>query len=162
MRNEVNRRFCFLTDFYDSAAALVRLYQLFYYSSDGAIEMYDPKNLSIFLKRIRLPTVSFQDLYKGNEVNIYSLLHKIINYGDEYTRKYFEMSKENAALFYAKHKGKPFYDFLIDYITSDFIVGMELIKENAIKEWRNFIGPTNVEKAKKKHHNNSGLFLGKG
>ena len=25
---------------------------------------------------------------------------------------------------------------------------MELIKENAIKEWRNFIGPTNVEKAK--------------
>ena len=59
------------------------------------------------------------------------------------------MSKENAELFYVKHHGKPFYNFLIDYITSGFIVGMELIKENAIKKWRNFIGPTNVEKAKK-------------
>ena len=60
------------------------------------------------------------------------------------------MSKKNASIFYAEHQGEQFYDFLIDYITSDFIVGMELVKENAIKEWRSFIGPTNVEKAKKK------------
>ena len=179
LRNEVNQRFCFLTEFYDNSAALVRHYQVFYYPSDGAIEMYDPKNLRIFLKRIKLPNVSFSDLYKGNEVNIYSRLHKVVDYGDEYTRKYFEkirsttygmikpdgymnigkiidqiynrggftigklklcrMSKDNAAIFYGEHQGKPFYDFLIEYITSDFIVGMELIKENAIKEWRNFI-----------------------
>lgn len=186
--NEVNQRYCFLTEYYDSFAALVRRYQIFYYPSDGAIEMYDPKNMRIFLKRIKLPTVSFEDLYKGNEVNIYSRLHKIVDYGDEYTRRYFDeirsstygmikpdgymnigkiidliynrggftitklklckMSKENASLFYAEHVGKPFYNFLIDYITSDFIVGMELIKKDAIKEWRAFIGPTNVDKAK--------------
>lgn len=90
LRNEVNQRFCFLTEFYDNSAALVRHYQVFYYPSDGAIEMYDPKNLRIFLKRIKLPNVSFSDLYKGNEVNIYSRLHKVVDYGDEYTRKYFE------------------------------------------------------------------------
>ena len=202
LQNEVNHRFCFITEFYDSAAALVRHYQVFYYPSDGAIEMYDPKNNRIFLKRIKLPTITFQDLYKGNEVNIFSRLHKIIDYGDEYTRKFFEkkrettygmikpdgymnigkiidliyneggftinklklckMSKENAALFYAEHQGKPFYDFLIDYITSDFIVGMELVKENAIKEWRTFIGPTNVEKAKREAPQSLRAIFGEG
>ena len=202
MLNEVNRRFCFLTEFFDSSAALVRHYQVFYYPSDGTIEIYDPKNLRIFLKRIKLPTISFKDLYKGNEVNIYSRLHKIVDYGDEFTKKYFaktrsttygmikpdgymnigkiidliynkggftigklklcRMSKENAAIFYGEHQGKPFYDFLIEYITSDFIVGMELIKENAIKEWRDFIGPTNVEKAKKEAPGSLRAIFGEG
>ena len=174
LRNEVNRRYCFLTEYYDAAAAIVRRYQIFYYPSDGAIEMYDLRNNRIFLKRIKLDTVSFKDLYKGNEVNIYSRLHKIVDYGDDYTKNYFDemrastygmikpdgymnigkiidliynrggftinklklckMSKENAAIFYGEHYGKPFYDFLIDYITSDFIVGMELIKKDAITE----------------------------
>ena len=43
--------------------------------------------------------------------------------------KLCKMSKEKAAIFYGEYKGKPFYFYLIDYITSDFIVGMELIKE---------------------------------
>ena len=202
LRNEVNKRFCFLTEFYDPSATLVRRYQVFYYPSDGAIEIYDPKNNRIFLKRIQLPTISFKDLYKGNEVNIFSRLHKIVEYGDDYTRKYFEktrsttygmikpdgymnigkiidmiynvggftigklklcrMSKENAAIFYGEHVGKPFYDFLIDYITSDFIVGMELIKEDAIKAWRSFIGPTNVDKAKAEAPNSLRAIFGNG
>ena len=37
-----------LTEFYDSTVALVLHYQEFYYPSDGAIEIYDPKNLHIF------------------------------------------------------------------------------------------------------------------
>ena len=53
IRNEVNQRFCFLTEFYDPSAALIRHYQVFYYPSDGAIEIYDPKNNRIFLKRIQ-------------------------------------------------------------------------------------------------------------
>ena len=40
------------------------------------------------------------------------------------------MSKEIAAQFYGEHKGKPFYDFLINYITEDYIVGMELVKKD--------------------------------
>ena len=60
LRNEVNRRFCFLTEFYDPSATLVRHYQVFYYPSDGAIEIYDPKNNRIFLKRIKLPTVTLK------------------------------------------------------------------------------------------------------
>jgi nucleoside diphosphate kinase len=33
-------------------------------------------------------------------------------------------------------------------MTSDFAVGMELVAPDAIKKWRNFIGPTNSLKAK--------------
>ena len=73
-----------------------------------------------------------------------------------------KMSKENAAIFYGEHQGKPFYNFLIDYITSDFIVGMELIKENAIKEWRTFIGSTKVEKAKKEGPGSLHALFGEG
>lgn len=94
-------------------------------------------------------------------MNIGKIIDQIYNRGG-FTigkLKLCRMSKDNAAIFYGEHQGKPFYDFLIEYITSDFIVGMELIKENAIQEWRNFIGPTNVEKAKKKHLNHSEPFL---
>ena len=52
------------------------------------------------------------------------------------------MSKENTAFFWAEHQGKLFSDFLIDYITSDIIVEMELIKKMQLS----FIRLINVEK----------------
>ena len=45
LRNEVNQRFCFLTEFYDPSAALVRHYQVFYYPSDGAIAKISTKEM---------------------------------------------------------------------------------------------------------------------
>ena len=39
---------------------------------------------------------------------------------------------------------------------------MELIKENAIKEWRSFIGPTKVDKAKKEAPNSLRALFGNG
>ena len=195
-----HQRYCFITEYFDAFASLVRQYQLFYYPEDGSIEMYDIKNRKIFLKRNVNPEVSLKDLYKGSDINIYSRKHKLIDYGDDYTRKYFEeirsntygmikpdgylhmgkiidmvynvggftitklklckMSKEIAAQFYGEHKGKPFYDFLLNYITEDFIVGMELVKKDAIAEWRKFIGPTNVEKAKQEAPNSVRAIFG--
>jgi nucleoside-diphosphate kinase len=60
---------------------------------------------------------------------------------------------EDAAEFYSEHKGKSFYDTLINFMTSDLIVGMELVKKDAIKSWRSFIGPTNSLNAKKEAPN---------
>ena len=73
-----------------------------------------------------------------------------------------KMSLENVAEFYGEHKGKSFYDFLVNYITSDFIVGMELVKKDAIQAWRNFIGPTNVAKAKAEAPNSLRGIFGNG
>ena len=45
--------------------------------------------------------------------------------------------------FYAEHKGKGFYETLVNFMSSDFIVALELIAEDGIKKWRELIGPTN-------------------
>ena len=196
------QRFCFITEYFDNLASLCKTFQLFYYPSDGSIEIYDIKNRKIFLKRFIYPEIQMKDLYKGSDINIFSRKHKLIEYGDEYTKEYFEkvrsntygmikpdgylnigkiidmiynvggftitklklcrMSLDDAAEFYAEHKGKPFYDFLINYITSDYIVGMELIKRDAIKAWRDFIGPTNVDKAKAEAPNSIRAIFGNG
>ena len=39
---------------------------------------------------------------------------------------------------------------------------MELVKKNAIKEWRNFIGPANVAKAKQEAPNSIRAIFGNG
>lgn len=59
------------------------------------------------------------------------------------------VSKQTASEFYAEHVGKPFYDTLVQYITSGPIVAMELVGQGAIGKWRQLIGPTNLEVAKR-------------
>ena len=58
------------------------------------------------------------------------------------------MTPDDAAEFYAEHKGKPFYETLINFMTSDYAVGMELVSPDAVNKWRKLIGPTNSLKAK--------------
>lgn len=49
--------------------------------------------------------------------------------------------------FYAVHKGKPFYEGLINFMTSGPIVVAILEKENAVEEYRKLIGNTDPSKA---------------
>lgn len=63
-------------------------------------------------------------------------------------KKTFTFTPELAAEFYSEHKGKDFFDGLIAFMTSGPSVGLVLEKANAIKGWREFIGPTKVEAAK--------------
>jgi nucleoside diphosphate kinase len=59
-----------------------------------------------------------------------------------------KFSQATASVFYGEHKGKPFFPNLQQFITSDVVVGMELVAENAIDKWRSLIGPTNTLAAK--------------
>jgi nucleoside-diphosphate kinase len=61
--------------------------------------------------------------------------------------KLTRLTSEQAGAFYAVHKGKPFYDSLVDFMSSGPIVAMVLEKENAVEDFRNFIGATNPENA---------------
>lgn len=63
--------------------------------------------------------------------------------------KMLTLTKREAELFYSEHKGKVFFDKLIDFMTSAPIVVMELEKENAVEDFRKLIGNTNPEKAEK-------------
>ena len=58
------------------------------------------------------------------------------------------ISPQAAAEFYAEHRGKPFYDALMQYVTSGPLVAMEVIGKGAIQKWRQIIGPTDLQVAK--------------
>lgn len=61
--------------------------------------------------------------------------------------KFTKLSKEQAAAFYAVHKGKPFFETLIEFMTSGPIVAAILEKDNAVDDYRTLIGATNPENA---------------
>ena len=53
------------------------------------------------------------------------------------------LSKERAAKFYDIHKERPFYNELVDYMSSGPIIAAILKKENAVADFRTLIGATN-------------------
>lgn len=63
--------------------------------------------------------------------------------------KMLTMSTNQAKEFYGIHSDKPFFGELVEFMTSGPIVAVALEKENAVEEFRNFIGATNPEKAEK-------------
>lgn len=58
-----------------------------------------------------------------------------------------QITKDFAAMHYAEHIGKPFYDGLVEFITSSPLCAMVLEGDNAIKSVRNINGATNPEEA---------------
>ena len=82
-------------------------------------------------------------------LNMGQIISQIYQAGFKINR--MKMSKfdfESAGTFYGEHKGKHFYKGLLDFMTSDVVIGMELIAEGAIKAWRDLLGPTNTLRAK--------------
>ena len=61
--------------------------------------------------------------------------------------KMTRLTKATAGGFYAVHKERPFYDKLCTFMSSGPCVPMILEKENAIKDFRKFIGATNPDEA---------------
>ena len=61
--------------------------------------------------------------------------------------KVTRLSKEQAGAFYEVHKGKPFYESLVDFMSSGPIVAAMLEKENAVEDFRKLIGATNPANA---------------
>jgi len=57
--------------------------------------------------------------------------------------KMMHLSRELAGKHYAEHEGKPFYNELVDFITSGPLVAMVVAGENAIKAVRAMMGATN-------------------
>ena len=56
--------------------------------------------------------------------------------------KMFKFTREQAEEFYKVHKGKPFFESLINFITSGPVVAMVIEGDSAISVARLMIGPT--------------------
>lgn len=61
--------------------------------------------------------------------------------------KYTRLSSEKAGEFYEIHKERPFYQELVDFMSSGPIVAAVLEKDNAVEEFRTLIGATNPAEA---------------
>ncbi|XP_022088200.1 nucleoside diphosphate kinase 7-like [Acanthaster planci] len=89
-------RFAFIAEWYDENAAIIRSYQLLFYTSDNTVEMYDIKNRRIFLKRSKVDNVRFEDLYIGGTINVHSRQLNLVEYADEFTKKQLSSKKEKT------------------------------------------------------------------
>lgn len=63
--------------------------------------------------------------------------------------KMLQLSEREAAGFYAEHKGRPFFNDLVSFMTSGPIVVQVLEGENAIAKNRELMGATDPKKADK-------------
>lgn len=57
--------------------------------------------------------------------------------------KMLQLSREQAAIHYAEHQGKVFFEELVEFITSGPLIAMVVRGENAIKLSRVMMGSTN-------------------
>ena len=62
--------------------------------------------------------------------------------------KMSRFSDKTAGQFYGEHKDKPFFGALKSHMTSDVCIGMELVCQDAVAQWRKTIGPTSSDTAK--------------
>lgn len=62
-------------------------------------------------------------------------------------KKDHHLTKEEAQDFYIEHKNRPFYQSLVDYMTSGPVVLMILERDNAIAKNRELMGATDPKKA---------------
>lgn len=61
--------------------------------------------------------------------------------------KYMKLTVEQAQQFYFIHRERPFYNELVQFMSSGPIVAAVLKKDNAIEAYRTFIGSTNPKDA---------------
>ena len=81
--------------------------------------------------------------------NITGSINKIIEDNDLaiIAQKRIKLSQEKAEGFYAVHKEKPFFNDLIEYMTSGPVIVQVLEGKNAIENYRKIMGATNPENA---------------
>lgn len=94
-------------------------------------------------------------------LNIGKIIDQIYQAGYVISKlKLIKMKPEEAREFYVEHKGKEFYQRLVEFMSSDYIVPMEIIGADIIQSFRNFIGPTDVMKAKQESPNSIRALYG--
>ncbi|MFZ4800141.1 MAG: nucleoside-diphosphate kinase [Bacteroidia bacterium] len=76
------------------------------------------------------------------------ILNKIIENGFKIKAlRLTSLSKEKAEAFYAVHNERPFFNSLVEFMSSGPIVAAILEKENAVENFRKLIGATNPSEA---------------
>jgi nucleoside-diphosphate kinase len=90
-------------------------------------------------------------LVKGDGVRrrlVGEIIRRIEDKGlDIHALQLMDVSRELAEEHYAEHREKPFFEELVDFITSTPVVAMRVRGEGAIKAMRTLMGATNPAEA---------------
>ncbi|KAK6490400.1 thioredoxin domain-containing protein 3-like protein isoform X1 [Huso huso] len=104
------------------------------------------KDLEFFFPVEQTLAVIKPDAYKEHKDDILSYIKEA---GFSISQmKETVLTKEMAEGFYKDHRGKPFFDQLVQYMCQGPSMMIILSKENAVQEWRDMMGPTDPELAK--------------
>ncbi|KAK2188196.1 hypothetical protein NP493_140g00039 [Ridgeia piscesae] len=63
-------------------------------------------------------------------------------------QKEVRLSPEQAAEFYKEHEGQPYYQDLVDRMSSGPLLALALARDDAVQGWRDLLGPKEVKIAK--------------
>jgi nucleoside-diphosphate kinase len=91
------------------------------------------------------------------------IIQAVIDAGFEIVNlKMLRLTRPQAEGLYAEHRGKAFYNELVAFMTSDVVIGLELVAEEAVTQWRRFIGPTNSDTARAESPQSIRALFGEG
>jgi len=114
-------------------------------SRGNILILHAKNNLKTMKGNITLTMIKPEAVRNGHIGNI---LARITEGGFEIiAMKYLKMTREQAAMFYEVHRERPFYNDLVNFMSSGPIVAAILKKENAIDAYRAYIGSTNPKEA---------------
>lgn len=71
------------------------------------------------------------------------------------------LTPQDAEKFYADHKGKPYFKEMVSHLSSDLVVGLELIADNCVSKWKSLLGSPN-DASKETPHSIRAKFGAKG
>ncbi|KAH0625012.1 hypothetical protein JD844_033017 [Phrynosoma platyrhinos] len=142
-----DERFAFIAEWYDSNAALFRRYELLYYPKDGSVEM--GRDLMIYILMLFsillfffLRTLAL--LKPDTALKLGEVIDIMINSGFTITKaKMMQLTRAEAIDFHVDHQAKPYYNELLEFITSGPVVALEILGDEAISRWKNLLGPAN-------------------
>ncbi|MEI7595817.1 MAG: nucleoside-diphosphate kinase [Bacteroidota bacterium] len=93
-------------------------------------------------------TFSMIKPYAVQQNYIGAILHIINEHGFKIkSMRMLKLHKADAENFYKIHQEKPFFNGLVEFMSSGPIVALILEKENAVEDFRKIIGNTNPEVA---------------
>lgn len=133
-------QYCFLVEWFDAQASLVRKYQLFFFPEDNSLEMYDVKNRRTFLKRGPLPSITLKDLFVGASITVYARQLKVVAFGDEQTRRKLETQKSKMLAIIKPDAYENIGKILDTILSRNFTIGRMKMSHLTVDQAADFYG----------------------
>jgi hypothetical protein len=91
-----NERLAFMASWLDNVSGVSWTYQLMMYPQTSEVELFDVKNRRVFLRKTKLEGLKPEHFFVGGCCTVLGRQLKIVDYGDEYTRKTLSAVKQRC------------------------------------------------------------------